>query len=47
MPPEQPLPFAVLDALTLEDLMAPVGQAAPAAGVIPIALVPGLPRPVD
>ena len=39
--------FAVLDALTLEDLMAPVGQAAPSAGVIPIALVPGLPRPVD
>lgn len=39
--------FAVLDALTLEDLMVPVGQAAPSAGVIPIALVPGLPRPVD
>ena len=39
--------FAVLDALTLEDLMAPVGQAAPSAGVIPIALVPGLPRPAD
>lgn len=39
--------FAVLDALTLEDLMAPVGQAAPSAGVISIALVPGLPRPVD
>lgn len=39
--------FAVLDALTLEDLMVPAGQAASSTGVIPIALVPGLPRPVD
>ena len=39
--------FAVLDALTLEDLMVPAGQAASSTGVIPIALVPGLPRPVN
>ena len=38
---------SVLGALTLEDLMVPAGQAASSTGVIPIALVPGLPRPVN
>ena len=35
--------FALLDRLTLEDLMIPVGQAAQPAGVAHVALVPGLP----
>ncbi|WP_042422437.1 RrF2 family transcriptional regulator [Comamonas granuli] len=37
--------FAVLDALTLEDLMVPVGPAAAPAGVSRVKLVPGLPQP--
>ena len=38
--------FAVLDALTLEDLMAPVGQAGPSAGGSTIARAPDGPRRV-
>ncbi len=38
--------FAVLDALTLEDLMVPVAPAAAVAGEVPVQLIPGLPRPV-